>query len=137
MRLLVVAAAAGTRRMLQKLAADGTVEIDWCDADDDLVRPASLCEAVLIDGSAARLDAPGPLLESVAHLRRRMPKLPVLVLSRFGAARSGAGCGVTRRDGMLHAHCRLRSLAWQEAEALLADALQRESMEPVTFEYQG
>lgn len=132
-----MAAAAGTKRMLQKLAADGAVEIEWRDPDDELVRPAARCEAVLIDGSAARLEHAASLLESVAHLRRRMPKLPVLVLSKFGAARSGSGCGVTRRDGLLHAHCRLRSLAWQEAEALLADALQRESMEPVTFEYQG
>jgi len=136
-KLLVVAAAPGTRRMLQRFASEGAVEIDWRDADDDLARAARRCEAVIIDGSAARPDRAGPLLESVAQLRRRMPKLPVLVLSELSAARAGSGCGLIHRDGVLHSHCRLRSLAWQEAEALLAEALQREAGDPVTFEYRG
>lgn len=137
MKLLVVGAVGGTKRVLQKLAARGIVEIEWRDAEAELTCPAGSCEAVLIDGAAARLDHAAPLLERVARMRRRMPGVPVLVVNKLDAARSGSGCGVTRRNGMLQAQCRLKSLAWQEAQALLTDALQREVLEPVTFEYRG
>lgn len=137
MKLLVVGAAGGTKRMLRKLAGRGVLEIEWRGADDGLAQRMDGCAAVLIDGSAARADRAAPLLERVARLRRRMPGVPVLVLSRLGAERSGSACGVTQRDGMLHAECRLKSLAWHEAQALLADARQREALEPVTFEFRG
>jgi hypothetical protein len=136
-KLLVVAAGHDTRRMLQKLAARGRVEIEWREFDDDLARSAMDCAAVLIDGDAARRPEAAPALERMARLSRRRPRVPVLLLSRLGDRRAGRGCGLSRQDGVLHAHCRLRSLAWAEAEALLADALQRETLEPVTFEYQG
>jgi hypothetical protein len=137
MKLLVVGAANGTKRMLRKLAASGVLEIEWRGVDDELSRRTDDCAAVLIDGSAARSDRAAALLERVGRLQRRIPGVPVLVLSRLGAERSGSACGVIRRDGMLHAQCRLKSLAWHEAQALLADALQRELLEPVTFEFRG
>ena len=137
MKLLVVGAASGIKRILRKLVTRGVLEIEWRGVDDELSCPVDGCEAVLIDGSAARPDRAAPLLERVARLRRRMPGVPVLVLSRLGTERSGSACGLMRRDGILHAQCRLKSLAWHEAQALLADALQREVLEPVTFEFRG
>ena len=138
MKLLVVGAASGTKRMLRKLAGRGVLEIEWRGVDDELSTRMDGCAAVLIDSNAARSVRSASLLERVARLRRRMPGVPVLVLSKLGSERSGSAGGPMRRDGIPRTQGRLRrSLASHEPQALLADVRQRDALEPGTLEFRG
>ena len=137
MKLLVVGAASGTKRMLRKLAGRGVLEIEWRGVDDELSTRMDGCAAVLIDSNAARSVRSASLLERVARLRRRMPGVPVLVLSKLGSERSGSAGGPMRRDGIPRIQGRLKSLASHEPQPLLADARQRDALEPGTLEFRG
>ena len=100
------------------------------------------CDMVLLDGNARGCAAQHRLLEAAQGLRRKAPRVPIMILSAFdpAASRTAAqhGCGVTASgDGTWHLHCRLKELAWRESEALLHETLEREPLEPVTFEYRG
>ena len=99
-------------------------------------------DMVLLDGNARGCAAQHRLLEAAQDLRRKAPRVPIMILSAFdpAEARIGArrGCGVTASgDGKWRMHCRLKELAWRESEALLHEALEREPLEPMTFEYRG
>jgi hypothetical protein len=76
------------------------------------------------------------------EIKQRSPHVPIVVLSHIDVTKSNIrhaspSCGVTKSPGgVLHVHCRLRDLAWNETEAVLLDALRRQPFEPVIFEYQ-
>ena len=100
------------------------------------------CDMVLLDGNARGCAAQHRLLKAAQDLRRKAPRVPIMVLSPFdpAASRTAArhGCGITASgDGKWDLHCQLKELAWRESEALLHETLEREPLEPVTFEYRG
>ena len=99
------------------------------------------CDMVLLDGDARGCKAQGRLLEAAQDLRRKAPRVTIMILSAFdpAASRNGQdGCGVSvSGDGTWHMRCRLKELAWRESEALLHETLEREPQEPMTFEYRG
>jgi DNA-binding transcriptional LysR family regulator len=99
-------------------------------------------DIVLLDGRAHGNAAQDRLFEAAQNLRHKAPRVPIVMLSMFDPAvsRNAArhGCGVAAGgDGNWHMHCRLKELAWNENQALLHDALEREPLEPTTFEYRG
>jgi hypothetical protein len=142
MKLILFGDTNRPRKALQQLLGETGHCLERRSLDE--VRECDLkgCDMVLLDGGARGCAAQHRLLEAAQDLRSKAPRLPIMILSAFdpAAGRAGArhGCGITASgDGKWHLNCRLKELAWRESEALLHEALEREPLEPMTFEYRG
>jgi CheY-like chemotaxis protein len=129
-------------RVLQELLEDSGHRVERRTLDEVQTCDLKTCDVVLLDGNAPGCAAQQRLLEAAQDLRRKAPRMTIMILSAFdpAASRTAArhGCGVTASgDGTWHMHCRLKELAWRESEALLHETLEREPLEPMTFEYRG
>lgn len=130
------------RKALQELLGDSGHRVECRTLDEVQSCDLKTCYMVLLDGDARGCAAQHRLVEAAQDLRRKAPRVPIMILSAFdpAAGRTAArrGCGVTASgDGKMHLHCRLKEVAWRESDALLHETLEREPLEPVTFEYRG
>jgi CheY-like chemotaxis protein len=142
MKLILFAEANHPRKALQQLLGDTGHRVECHSLDEVQTCDLKTCDMVLLDGNARGCAAQHRLLEAAQDLRSKAPRVPIMVLSAFdpaaGRTAAGHGCGLTASgDGKWHMHCRLKELAWRESEALLHETLEREPLEPVTFEYRG
>ena len=129
-------------KALRELLRDTGHRVECRALDEVQTCNLKTCDMVLLDGNARGCAAQHRLHEAAQNLRRKAPRVPIMILSAFDPADSRTaarhGCGVTASgDGKWHLHCRLQELAWRENEALLHEALEREPLEPMTFEYRG
>lgn len=128
-------------KALQDLLGDAGHCVECRTLDEVQTCDLKTCDMVLLDGNARGDAAQQRLLEAAQDLRSKAPRVPIIIVSAFDPAASRPvrhGCGVTASgDGKWNMHCRLKELAWRENEALLHDTLEREPLEPMTFEYRG
>ena len=142
---LILFVESGTRgispKALQELLGDTGHCVEYRTLDEVHTSDLKTCNMVLLDGNARGCAAQQRLLEVAQYLRSKAPRVPIIILSAFDPAASRTplhGCGVTASgDGKWNMHCRLKELAWRESDALLHDTLEREPLEPMTFEYRG
>jgi CheY-like chemotaxis protein len=142
MKLILFGDANQPRKAFRQLLGDTGHGLECHSLHEVQTCDLKTCDMVLLDGNARDCAAQRRLLEAAQDLRRIAPRVPIMILSAFDPAADRAaarhGCGVTASgDGKWHMHCRLKELAWRESEALLHDTLEREPLEPVTFEYRG
>jgi DNA-binding NarL/FixJ family response regulator len=142
MKLILFAQANQPRKAFQQLLGDSGHCLECYSLDEVQTCDLKTCDMVLLDGNARGCAAQHRLLEAAQDLRSKAPRVPIMILSAFDSAASRKaawqGCGVTASgDGSWHLHCRLKELAWRESEALLHETLEREPLEPITFEYRG
>lgn len=134
---------AGTHpKALRKLLGVSGHRVECRTLDEVHTCDLETCELVLLDGNARGCAAQQRLLDAAQDLRRKAPRVPIIILSAFdpAARRTVArhGCGITASgDGRWHMQCLLKELAWRDSEALLRETLEHEPLEPVTFEYRG
>jgi hypothetical protein len=130
------------RKALQQLLGDSAHCLESHALDEVQTCDLKTCDMVLLDGNVRGCAAQHRLLEAAQDLRSKAPRVPIMILSAFNPTASRTverhGCGVTASgDGSWNLHCRLKELAWRESEALLYETLEREPLEPMTFEYRG
>jgi len=129
-------------KALQELLGDSGHRVECRKLDEVQACDLKTGDMVLLDGNTRGCAAQHRLFEAAQYLRRKAPRVPIMIVSAFdpAAGRRAArhGCGITASgDGKLNLYCRLTELAWRESEALLRETLEREPLEPVTFEYRG
>lgn len=142
MKMILFAEAGKPRKTFESLLGDTGHCLECHSLDEVHECDLQTCDMVLLDGSVRGCAEQHRLIEAAQELRSMAPRVPIMILSAFdpSAARLAArrGCGVTASgDGEWHMHCRLKELAWHDNEALLRETLEREPLEPVTFEYRG
>lgn len=145
MRVVLFAEAGKPRirlRALQQLLGDTGHCVEHRTLDEVQICNLKICDMVLLDGNVRGCEAQHRLLDAAQYLRSKAPRVPIVILSAFDPTTSrtaaGQSCGVTASgDGTWRLHCRLKERAWRESEALLHEALEREPLEPMTFEYRG
>ena len=142
MKLILFADANRPRKALQQLLGETGHFLERRSLDEVRECVLKSCDMALLDGAARGCAAQHRLLEAAQDLRNKAPRLPIMILSAFdpaaGRAAARHGCGVTASDdGKWHLHCQLKELALRQSEALLHEALEREPLEPMTFEYRG
>jgi len=142
-RILLVADGPPDRGGLRKLLAGAPHEVGTLRLDAGAALMRGDWDMVVLDADARDASAQARLLDAAQASRRNAPHTPIVVMSSFepgtGVRRDGReGCALTEcGGGVWEVRCRLKQLAWRETEALLREAIERDVLEPVAFEYQG
>jgi hypothetical protein len=131
---------------LRTLLKGSEHRVRWTALEDSAAADFRGCGLVLLDASNDDPAAQERLVSAAHAIRARAPGVTVLVVSAFESGKVRQGRGRERQgncqlaacgDGVWRVRCRLHELAWAETEALIREALERETNEPVVFEYRG
>lgn len=145
MKVLMFGGTHHTREILRNLMGKSGHELQFWEKEAHAGPSLDKYHMVVVDGSSGESADRVRLLDIlVREIRLQSSRIPIVVMSFIdGAAAdreslSGYFCGIDRpQGGVWHLRCRLKQLAWNECHALLQDAMGRQDIEPVTFEYQG
>lgn len=131
---------------LRALLRGSRHQVRWATLADSAACDFHDCALVLLEATNDDPTTQERLVAAAHAVRARSPGTPVLVVSAFeSATRRPAQANARHRacqvtacgDGVWRVRCRLHELAWAETEALIREALERETKEPVVFEYRG
>lgn len=146
MRLLLLGGAPFTKGIIQKLIGRARHSLDWrSNVEPDTLDVASY-DMMLVDGFPGACKDREAVSEILQAIRHKAPEMPIIILSYVNGQGATEGCGasaghscgiVKSADGVKLVRCRLKELAFSEAEVALTDVIARLPMEPITFEYQG
>jgi len=142
MKLVLFGGESNTWHFFRKLFTSSGHQLEWRKWGEQPDYQLSEYDMLLIAGYPESCEDLTNLVCLAREIKQRSPHVPIVVLSHIDVTKSNIrhaspSCGVTKSPGgVLHVHCRLRDLAWNETEAVLLDALRRQPFEPVIFEYQ-